>query len=107
MVISTVKVTLTANIAAFAKGVNEAAKKTREVGSHGDKLAKMRESFDAIGKSSLAMGTVIGAAVTLAVARFAESDAAMSNVEAATNESASNMDALREAAIDAGASLSR
>ncbi|WP_100814363.1 phage tail tape measure protein [Microbacterium lacus] len=104
MVDRQVKVTLSAQVAGFKKGMQEAATATRKVGTESEKLAQTRAAFDSIGRSSLAMGALIGAGVTVAVAKFAEFDAAMANVAAASNESAENMVLLREAAIDAGAS---
>ncbi|MDQ1130247.1 phage tail tape measure protein [Microbacterium sp. SORGH_AS_0888] len=99
-----VKVTLSAQVAEYKKGMLEAAQATRTVGTEGEKLAQSRAAFDAVGKAGVAMGAVIAAGVGVAIAKFAEFDAAMSNVEAATGETAENMDALRKAAIDAGAS---
>lgn len=99
-----VKVTLSAQVAEYKRGMLEAANATRTVGTEGEKLRQTREAFDAIGKTAVVMGGLIGAGVTVAVQKFMEFDAAMSNVEAATGESAANMDLLRASAIDAGAS---
>lgn len=99
----TVKVTLTAQVAEYVAGMEKAAKSTRETGTEAEKLAQKKEAFDLLGRSMLAIGTVAGVAVGIAVAKFAEFDQAMSNVAAATNESASNMELLRAAALDAGA----
>lgn len=57
-----------------------------------------------VGAALLVMGAAIGSGVALAVARFADFDQQMSNVQAATGESAEQMGQLREAAIDAGSS---
>ncbi|MFZ8758621.1 phage tail tape measure protein [Microbacterium sp. HMH0099] len=99
-----VKVRLSAAVEEYKKGMLEAAQATRSVGTEGDKLKQTREAFEAVGRGAMVMGGLIGAGVTVAVAKFAEFDAAMSNVQAATGETASNMDLLRTAAIDAGAS---
>ncbi|WP_424423968.1 phage tail tape measure protein [Microbacterium sp.] len=50
------------------------------------------------------MGGLLAAGIGVAVVKAAEFDSAMSNVRAATHESTENMDALRQAAIDSGAS---
>lgn len=100
----TVKVTLTAHVAQYIAGMEKAAQSTRETGTEAEKLAQKKDAFDLLGRSMLAIGTVAGVAVGIAVAKFAEFDQAMSNVQAATQESASNMDLLRDAALDAGAS---
>jgi TP901 family phage tail tape measure protein len=98
-----VKVKLSAQVAEYVQGMETAAKKTRELGSESEKLAQKKEAFDVLGRSMLAVGTIAGVAVGLAVAKFVEFDQAMSNVQAATKESAENMDLLRNAALDAGA----
>ncbi|MEV7827500.1 phage tail tape measure protein [Microbacterium enclense] len=104
MVDRTVKVTLSASVQAYQKGMQDAADATRKVGSEGEKLAQMREAYDGIGRGAIIMGGLIATGVGIAVSRFADFDAAMSNVQAATHESTENMGLLREAAIDAGSS---
>ncbi|GGD83207.1 phage tail tape measure protein [Microbacterium murale] len=98
------RVRLEANIAGFAKAMEEAAKKTAAVGTEGEKLAQQREAFNQLGTAGLAMGTLLATGVGFAVKRFADFDAAMSSVQAATHETAGNMDLLRQAALDAGES---
>lgn len=104
MVDRTVKVNLTASYQAFVDGMNKAAKATRDLGTEGEKLAQMREAYDGIAAGATLMGSLIAAGVGVAISKFAEFDAAMSSVQAATHESTSNMGLLRNAAIDAGAS---
>lgn len=87
----------------YTAGMEKAAKATRDVNSESQKLAAQKEVFDAIGKASLAVGALAAAGVALAVAKFAEFDKQMSAVQAATHESATNMAALRDAALEAGA----
>jgi TP901 family phage tail tape measure protein len=84
--------------------MDAAAKKTREVGTEAEKLAQKKEAIATLGTGLLAIGAVGAAAVGLAVAKFAEFDQAISNVKASTQESASNMALLRDAALDFGAS---
>ena len=98
-----VKVRLTAQVAEYVQGMEQAAARTRDLGSEADRMAERGKAFDVLGKSMLAVGTIAAVAVGIAVSKFMEFDAAMSNVEAATNESADNMNRLREAALDAGA----
>lgn len=104
MVDRTVKVSLTASYQGFVDGMNKAAKATRDLGTEGEKLAQTREAFDGIASGATLMGSLMAAGVGVAIAKFAEFDAAMSSVQAATHESTSNMGLLRNAAIDAGAS---
>jgi len=99
-----VKVTIQANVDQFKKGMADAAQATRTLGTESEKLAQARAAFNQIGTAGVAMGALLSAGIGVAVARFADFDAAMSAVQAATHESAGNMSALREAALDAGAS---
>ncbi|GLJ79759.1 phage tail tape measure protein [Microbacterium imperiale] len=100
----TVAVRLSVKVAEYNKAMQEAAQSTRKVGSEAEKLAQARESFDALGRAGMVAGGLMAAGVAVAVKRFADFDAAMSNVKAATHETSANMDLLRDAAIDAGSS---
>lgn len=100
----TVKVTLQAQVANYISGMDQAAKKTRETGTEAEKLAQKKEAFDLLGRTSLVMGAAIAAGVGLAIAKYAEFDQAMSNVQAATHASAEDQKLLADAAIAAGAS---
>ncbi|MFD6699835.1 MULTISPECIES: phage tail tape measure protein [unclassified Microbacterium] len=99
-----VKVRVSAQVAEYQRGMLDAAKSTREVGSEAEKLAQKREAFNALGMAGIAAGGMITAGFGLAVKKFADFDEAMSAVSSATHESSENMDLLRQAAIDAGAS---
>ena len=83
-----------------AEAARAAAKAEREA------AAAAKERADAaklVGQGLLAGGAAAAAMVTVSVGKFAEFDQGMSNVQAATHESAENMQLLREAAIQAGA----
>ncbi|GAA1677528.1 phage tail tape measure protein [Microbacterium lacus] len=99
-----VKVTMTAQVAQYRQGMLEAAKATREVGTASEKLAQQREAFQSLGRIGLATGTLVAAGFALAVKKFADFEQGMSAVQAATHETTANMDLLRQAALDAGAS---
>ena len=82
----------------------------KSVGAVADKMtgaekesAKFRKGLTEVGDRAGKIGLVAAAGLTAAVGVAAKFDAAMSGVEAATHESADNMDALRQAAIKAGA----
>ncbi|WP_066038653.1 phage tail tape measure protein [Herbiconiux solani] len=94
----------TAIVDDYVSGVERMASKTREAGSEAEKLAQKREAFNLLGGSMLLAGGLMAAGLTLAVTKFADFDQAMSQVNAATHETESNMSALRQAALDAGAS---
>ncbi|NQD40508.1 phage tail tape measure protein [Glutamicibacter halophytocola] len=64
---------------------------------------KQKEAWATLGPVAAAAGAGIVAAVGLTVSKYASFDKAMSSVQAATHESAANMQSLREAAIGAGA----
>lgn len=98
----TVRVSLVAQVSGYVAGMDAAAKKTREVGTAAEKLAAKREALEGLGRPLIAIGVVAAASVAIAVKKFAEFDAAISNVKAVTQESTANMNALRDAALDAG-----
>jgi len=98
-----VKVTLTAQMQNYLAGMEKARKVTAEAASEADKLAKTKQAFDQLGRASLLAGGLLATGLGVAVKRFADFDAAMSNVAATGEDARENMDALREAAIQAGA----
>lgn len=99
----TVKVKLTASMDQYVSAMDQAAKKTREVGEEGAKLAQTKQAFDMVGRSAIVAGGLVAAGIGVAISKFAEFDEAMSFVQAATRETAGNMDLLRDAALEAGA----
>lgn len=66
--------------------------------------ARFRQGLDSLGGAAGKVGLVAAAGLGAAVMKAADFDQAMSNVQAATHETAQNMDRLRQAALDAGAS---
>lgn len=96
------KVTLSLQMQEYVAGMKKAAGATRDLHVEGQRLAQMREDFDRLGRAGVVAGGVIAAGMALAVSKFAEFDQAMSNVKAATGESADSMAALTEAAVEAG-----
>lgn len=98
-----VKVRLSAVVEDFKKGMREAAEETRKVGTQAEKLAQTRQSMQLLGTAGVAMGAALAAGVGVAIAKFAEFDQAMSFVAATGEDARGNMDALRQAALDAGA----
>lgn len=98
-----VKVRLSAVVEDFKKGMREAAEETRKVGTQAEKLAQTRQSMQLLGTAGVAMGAALAAGVGVAIAKFAEFDQAMSFVAATGEDARANMDALRQAALDAGA----
>lgn len=99
----TTKVRLSAQVQEYIEGMEKAARATREAGSEAERLTQQREAFQRMGVAAMAMGAAAAAGVTLAVSKWADFDQAMSNVQAATMESAGNMERLSDAALDAGA----
>lgn len=99
----TSKVTLLAQVNGYLEGMDKAARKTREFGSEAEKLAQKRAAFEQLGRASLAVGVLAAAGVAMAVKKYAEFDQAMSNVQAALQETTANQNLLREAALRAGA----
>lgn len=98
------EVELSVVVSDYVAGMEKASKATREVMSETQKLAAQGDAIQSVGRAALAVGALAAVGVGLAVAKFAEFDQQMSNVQAATHESAANMALLRDAALDAGAS---
>lgn len=99
----TTKVRLVAEVQQYLAGMEKARKATSEMAADSkEKLAQQREAFELLGGAALAVGAIAAAGAALAVKKYADFDQAMSNVKAATQETASNMHLLREAAIEAG-----
>ena len=102
-----VRLKITAEVNSYLAGMDQVAKKTRESADESDKLKArldaQKKMFEVVGTAMLAAGGVVAAGLILATKRAAEFDTAMSAVQAATHETASNMSLLREAALEAGA----
>lgn len=98
----TVRVNLVAQVNGYISGMDQAARKTRELGSEADRLAQKRQAFEDLGRPLLAFGAIAAAAVGIAIKKFADFDQAMSQVNAVTQETAANLDLLKDAALEAG-----
>lgn len=98
-----VKVRLSAQVAEYQAGMLKAAQATRTVGSEAEKLAQKRQAFEQLGRVTLTAGGLMAAGIGVAVKKFADFDQAMSNVAATGQDARNNINALRDAAIEAGA----
>ena len=99
------RVSLTATVGNYVSGFEQAKSVTKQFSEQAqESLEKQKAAMERLGTASLAFGATAAAAVGLAVSKYAEFDAAMSSVQAATHETAANMGLLRTAAIEAGAS---
>lgn len=98
-----VKVRLSAVVDDYKKNMAEAADATRSVGTQAEKLAQQRQAFNMLGTAGVAMGAAIAAGIGVAVAKYAEFDQAISYVAATGEDARGSLDALRQAALDAGA----
>ncbi|RKT33678.1 TP901 family phage tail tape measure protein [Microbacterium sp. AG1240] len=99
-----VKVRLSAQVAEYTKGMQEAAEATRGVGSQGEKLAQTKKAMETLGRSGVVAGGLLAAGIGVAINAYAQFDQAMSYVIATGQDAADSQDALREAALEAGAS---
>ncbi len=90
---------LAAGLGAMGKGVTDLGVKLTALDKNG---AKMRAGLTSIGSTAGKVGLVAAAGFAVVVAASARFEQAMSNVQAATHETAGNMDLLRAAAIEAG-----
>lgn len=102
-----VSIRITAEVNSFLAGTAQVAKATREARTEAEQLTArleaQKKAMNFVGTTMLAAGGVVAAGLVLATKRAAEFDQAMSNVQAATHESAGNMSLLRDAALEAGA----
>lgn len=113
-----VKVTLRANVTDFNQQIKQASKTLEELAAKGDKTGKvadtsmgrmaqratlMSSEMTTAGTAIAGFGAGLLAISGAAVKTAADFDAAMSIVQADTHAGASEMNALREAAIQAGA----
>lgn len=104
MATRSITIALEAKVSGLVAGFKTAQQAAADFGSQTEKFAaKNRESLEAVGTAGAVAGGALVAGFGMAVSKFASFDQAMSSVQAATHESASNMDLLREAAIRTGA----
>lgn len=90
-------VRLLANVQGFTAGMSQAQAATTRLGT------QFRGESETVGRALTGIGLAAAAGVGVAIAKFAEFDQSMSFVQAATHESAANMELLRDAALEAGA----
>lgn len=99
----TVSVRLTLKNDGFVAGLRQANRQTKEFTDGLSKnVKKNRGDIDEMARGFGAVGLAAGVGIAVAVKKFADFDQAMSNVKAATHESAANMEELRAAAVKAG-----
>lgn len=85
-----------ANVVKLGRAIHDSA-------DEGLKFAKNnKQAFDGVASAAATIGVTAAAGLGLAVKRFADFDKQMSSVKAATQETAGNMQLLRDAAIQAG-----
>jgi TP901 family phage tail tape measure protein len=100
----TVRTILEAKVDGFKAGIKSAKSEVASFSTHLQKqAAENSQAFTTMGGGLVVFGGVVAGVAGMAVRKFAEFDQAMSNVEAATREGAGGMNALRQAALDAGA----
>jgi 23S rRNA pseudoU1915 N3-methylase RlmH len=93
----TVKVSLIAQVTGYIQGMEKAAAATKATGTEAEKLAQKKEAFNQLGNAALAMGAVAAAGVAIAIKKFADWDAQMSQVQTLSHATADDMDKLRDA----------
>jgi len=99
----TVSVILALKNSGFIAGLKEADRKSRDFAKGiEDGARKNKADLDQVSGKLAGIGLAAGAGVAVAVKKFADFDAQMSKVKAATHETAGNMEVLRQAAIKAG-----
>lgn len=99
----TVSVNLVLDAKRYVQGMDEMTRKTQEsTRTVEQQLAAQQQAYTQVGTAATAVGVLALAGVTAAVAAYSQFDAAMDGVQAATHESAENMELLSDAALDAG-----
>jgi len=101
----TVKVSLVAQVQGYIQGMEKASKATQDTGKEAEKLAQKKEAFQQIGTAALAMGAVAAAGVAIAVKKFADWDAQMSQVQTLSHATADEMNQLRDASLNMGQAI--
>ncbi|KRC52125.1 hypothetical protein ASE16_03495 [Leifsonia sp. Root227] len=101
----TVKVNLTASVAGYIAGMEQAARKTNELGNSAQKLAAQKDALGSLGRPLLAIGAVAAAATALAIKSFADFDAQMAQVKTLSHATASEMSELSNAALTMGQAI--
>lgn len=97
-------VKLRADVSDYTAKFTAAGVKARDFAGDVDKSAtKQKRNWDEIGTSVGVAGLAIGAAAAVAVKAFADFDKSMSRAAAGTDATVTEMNALREAALQAGA----
>lgn len=93
------------------KASDDAGKATEQLGAKSEAAAKAaaeaaakhKDAVENVGTVATVAGAAVLAGVGMAVKSYADFDKQMSSVDAATHETAGNMELLRQAAVDAGA----
>lgn len=101
MALRTVGVKLAAEVSSYVAGMRTARTATKDFAGELDQAAKAGQ-LDAVADRAAHMGVALGAAFAGVVAITARFDKQMSEVGAVANATASDLDRLRQAALDAG-----
>lgn len=100
-----VKVSLLADVSGFMGNLAKARAATSDFAKGiAAESQRNKADFEEVGQGVGAVGIAAAAGVGVAIAKFAEFDQQMSFIQAATHETTGNMNLLRQAAVDAGAS---
>src|SRR5690606_11902177 len=78
----------------YMRGMDEASRKTREMGSEAEKLAAKRQAFDQLGMAALGVGAGLTAMTGLAVEAASDWESAWTGVEKVTNGTEEQLDRL-------------
>lgn len=75
-----VKVTLSAQVAGYVQGMEQAAKATRDTGSEADKLAQKQQAFETMGRAAMVAGGAMAAGIALSTKAAIDWDSAWAGV---------------------------
>lgn len=99
-----IKINLGANVTGFTAGMRTAQKAAGDFADKGlSKVEKHSGAIDDLAGKTAILGGALTAMAAVAVKKFADFDEAMSSVASTGDDARGSMDALRQAAIEAGA----
>ncbi|KQX07206.1 hypothetical protein ASC59_05260 [Leifsonia sp. Root1293] len=90
-------------VAGFAQAKQATDRASKSAQEAAARFEAQNQSMTKLGTGLLAMGTLAAVGVGLAIAKYAEFDEAIAKVSATGADATNNIEALREAALDAGA----
>ena len=105
MVLRTIQVVLSANVAGFAAGMGTASAAVKQLGNEANQMATRtdtasKQTIQTVGRLSLAVGVGMAAAFALSIKAAADFEVQMRNVASISEPTQRNFDKISEAVVD-------